>query len=74
MAERVTLAAINRAIRASGGAEALAKAAGYFHFHGGDAAAWPQSGVYVARLDQMTLAQWVAEWRRLRDEHLRSRT
>ena len=71
-APRVTLAAVDAAIRAAGGSESLAVGRGraYFYFYGGSAFAWAQSAVYVSRLSALSVDGWVAEWRRLRAEYL----
>jgi hypothetical protein len=64
--KRVTLAAVNAAVRAAGGAEELRRGNGYFYFAGGDASRWPATAVYTAHLGSTTVEQWVAEWRHLR--------
>ena len=66
-AQRVTLTAINAAIRAAGGAEELVRGHEYFYFSGGDAARWPQSGVYSKHLSAFTVDGWVRQWRSLRE-------
>lgn len=65
---RVTLAAVNAAIKAAGGAEKLVAGKDYYYFTDGDAMAWSESGVYGVRLlSEMTVEQWVGEWRAKRD-------
>jgi len=64
-APRLTLRRINAAIAAIGGREQLVRGKGYFYFVGGNAASWPRSGVYVYRLNALTLDQWLAEYREL---------
>lgn len=63
---------VNKAIRALGGAEKLVKGEGYFYFTGGEAASWPATSVYVYRLHDLSLAEWVEEYKSLRAEAARS--
>lgn len=63
----VTIKQINSAIAAQGGAEKLAKGNGYFYFYDGDAIDWRESSVYVYRLNQLSLDEWLAEWQRLKN-------
>ena len=67
---RITLKQINDALRAAGHEEELVRGRGYFYFAGGDAAIWPSSGVYVYRLSELTLEQWLAERDRLAEDIL----
>jgi hypothetical protein len=68
---RVTLNKINAAIKAAGGKEELAKGEGYYYFMDGDAAAWPfETGVYGPyRLGDISVEQWVEEWRFRHDKY-----
>lgn len=66
---RLTIAAINQAIANKGGKEILVKGNGYFYFSDGDAPDWQSSAVYVYRLNDLTLEQWIAEWENKRNEH-----
>ena len=66
---RLTIAAINRAIADKGGKEILIKGNGYFYFWEGDAPDWRSSSVYVYRLNDLTLEQWIADWEAKRNEH-----
>lgn len=61
----VTVAAVNRALKAAGHPERLRRGKGYYYFYGGNAAAWYSSGVYVSRVDAFTVEGWLAERRRL---------
>jgi hypothetical protein len=45
----------------------LAKGDGYFYFTTGEAAEWLDSTVRVPTLSSLSLADWVGEFRRLRD-------
>lgn len=58
---------VNNALRAAGHDERVRydRANGYFYFAGGMAGRWPVSGVYVPRVADLTIAQWVAERDRL---------
>jgi len=62
------VAEVNRTLKARGVAERLRRGAGYYYFTGGRAASWPQSGVYIYRAADLTLAQWLAEYDRLAGE------
>jgi hypothetical protein len=65
---RASVAAVNAAIRASDGAETLTRGRDYYYFRGGDSARWPQTAVYVSRVDALTVNEWVQEWRVLKAE------
>jgi hypothetical protein len=45
----------------------LVKGAGYFFFHGGETEDWIDRSVAVRTINSMTLKQWVAEFRRLKE-------
>ncbi|WYW02598.1 hypothetical protein Peetri_00010 [Pseudomonas phage vB_PpuM-Peetri] len=68
---RLTLAAVNAEIEKLGGKETLVKGKGYFYWIGGRADAAPQiwTSIYVAALNQMTLAQWLEDWKRNDDQY-----
>ena len=59
----VTVAAVNAAIKAAGGAEKLTRGGGYYYFRDGDAAAWARASVYVSHVDALSIAEWLTEWR-----------
>lgn len=63
---RLTFRAVNAALAAAGAAEVLVKGDGYFYFMEGDAHCWPATMVYVTRLNDLTVEQWIGEWRSLR--------
>lgn len=69
MSKRITTATVNRAIAERGGKEILINGKGYFYFWEGDAPDWQSSSVYVCRLNDLTLEQWIAEWEAKRNEH-----
>ncbi|WYW01403.1 hypothetical protein Amme1_00011 [Pseudomonas phage vB_PpuM-Amme-1] len=68
---RLTLATVNAEIAKSGGKETLVKGKAYFYWIGGRADADPQiwTSIYVAALNQMTLAQWLEDWKRNDDQY-----
>lgn len=63
--KRVTLNAVNAAIRAAGGTEELVRGEGYFYFIGGSSVWWDSVPVY--HLTALSIDEWVAEWRDRRD-------
>ncbi|WYW02360.1 hypothetical protein Lauda_00009 [Pseudomonas phage vB_PpuM-Lauda] len=68
---RLTLATVNAEIAKSGGKETLVKGKGYFYWVGGRADADPQiwTSIYVAALNQMSMAQWLEDWKRNDDQY-----
>ena len=62
----VSVATVNAAIKAAGGAERLTHGRGYYYFRDGDATAWPSTSVYVSHVDALTVAEWLNEWRTLK--------
>ena len=60
-----TVAAVNRELKALGEAPRLRRGAGYYYFDG-DACSWPSSSVYVYRADELSVAEWLAEYRSLK--------
>ena len=62
--KRVTLRQINEAL-AKVGPERLVRGEGYFYFIEGHSVCWHSASVYVSRLSDMTVEQWVHErnWR-----------
>jgi hypothetical protein len=63
----VTLKAVNDELAKRGYTARLAKAAsGYFYFQSGEAADWLDRTVNVPTVNSLTLAEWVAEFERLR--------
>lgn len=62
---RVTLNKVTEAIRALGGAEELVKGNGYFYFAGGNTGSWYSTSVYTYRLSDLTLDQWIDEYKTL---------
>ena len=66
MAARVTLKAVNDELARLGHTARLAKASGYFYFQFGEAADWLDRTVPGEIICSRTLADWIAEFRRLR--------
>lgn len=61
-----TYQSVNAALRKIGAAEKLVKGDGYCYFIDGDAHGWPAQSVYVYRMSDLTVAQWIAEYRSLK--------
>jgi hypothetical protein len=64
---RLTLKKLNDELAKRGHTARLAKAAsGYFYFESGEAVDWLDRTVNVPTVNSLTLAQWVAEFDRLK--------
>ena len=50
---------VNRELRAAGRSEVLVKGEGYCYFAEGDAPDWKTSSVYVYRVSDQTIRQWL---------------
>ena len=61
MTKRTTIAAVNETLKAAGHDEVLVKGRGYFYFADGNASAWPATSVYVYRITDFTVEQWLSE-------------
>jgi hypothetical protein len=60
---RLTVKAINAALKARGREETLERGKGYFYFWNGDAPSWYTSSVPVYKLTQIpTVEGWLAEF------------
>ena len=59
-------AAVNRAIKTMGGEEKLVAGHGYCYFMGGNAPAWPACSVYVMRISDLPVDQWVDNYNALK--------
>ncbi len=57
----VTVAKVNAALRKLGVQEKLFRGHGYYYFGEGNASAWPSTSVYVYRVYELTIDEWVAE-------------
>lgn len=59
---RATINKVNEALRKAGFQDLrIEKGNGYFYFYGRDTDKWFETGVYVFRLNQMTIEEWVKE-------------
>jgi hypothetical protein len=67
MPTRLTLKAVNEELARNGFNAMLAKGDGYFYFTSGEAAEWLDNTVRVPMLSTLSLADWMGEFRRLRD-------
>jgi hypothetical protein len=64
---RLHLAVINLELARLGYNARLAKGGGYFYFQSGEAADWVDSAVKARTINSLTLKQWIAEFRRLKE-------
>lgn len=62
----ISTKAVNKEIAKLGGSEILVKGVGYWYFTEGRAHEWPATMVYVMRLSDLTLDQWVGEYKALK--------
>lgn len=69
--KRVTLAAVNAALREAGIDAELVGGRGYFFFVGDDVARAYTTSVMTPRLGGMTVEEWVGEARRMKTESAR---
>jgi hypothetical protein len=65
MAARVAVKAINDELARLGATARLAKASAYFYFQFGEAVNWLDRTVQVAKVNDLTLEEWIGEYRRL---------
>jgi len=66
MAARLTLKSVNDELARLGHRARLEKASGYLYFYGGEATDWIDRTVQVAKISDLTLDQWIAEFARLK--------
>ena len=64
----INLNTVNITLKKLGAAETLVKGEGYFYFIDGQAAEWETSSVYVYKVNDLTLDQWIEEYRTLKAE------
>lgn len=64
---RLDLSSVNRELQRLGHQVELAKGKGYFYFRSGEAANWIDPGVRVRKLNDLTLKQWVEQFRRSKE-------
>lgn len=60
MANRV--AEVNKALKARGAAERLARGRGYYYFREGSAAGWYSQSVCVYRASDLSVERWLEEY------------
>ena len=60
------LKVVNDELARLGHTALLAKGQGYFYFRSGEAEEWLDTTVKVRKINSLTLKQWVAEFRRLK--------
>lgn len=68
MSGGLTINAVNKAIADRGGKEKLVRGIGYYYFVNVGKHGVPSSGVYVQKLNQLTLDQWLQELKEKRAE------
>lgn len=66
MPARLTLKTVNDELARLGHRALLEKGSGYFYFRTGEAADWLDRTVPVRKISDMTLKEWVAEFKRLK--------
>jgi hypothetical protein len=65
----ITLPQVNNALRKAGIKDELVKGEGYFYFMGDEASGWRDSAVHVFRLNEMTVQQWVDQYKELKNDN-----
>ena len=58
----ITLKQINKALHKRGYDSSLHRGKGYFYFEGNEADLFEEQGVYVHKLNELTLDKWIAEF------------
>ena len=66
MAVRLTLKTVNGELARRGHHARLENASGYFYFLGGEATDWIDRTVQARRISDLTLEQWMEQFRRLK--------
>jgi site-specific recombinase len=61
------LKVVNDELARLGHTALLAKGQGHFYFRSGEAEGWFDNAVKVRKINSLTLKQWIAEFRRLKD-------
>lgn len=62
---KATIAMVNEALRKRGRSETLVKGRGYAYFTGGETARWRATSVYVYRISDLSISEWLEEHRQL---------
>lgn len=63
---KVSLTAVNSALKQIGADETLVKGKGYFYFIGGESTEWNQQSVYVFSIKELSIEQWITEYQNLK--------
>lgn len=61
----LTLKKVNKALQELGAQEILVKGEGYYYFIEGNSYSWETSSVMVMTLNELSLEEWIAEWKSL---------
>lgn len=62
------LSTVNKKLKELGYSEQLVRGDSYFYFIGGDTENWQQTSVYVSALNQLSLDQWIEDFKHLKAE------
>ena len=62
----ITCASVNAALKKKGVAERLYRGKDYMYFSDGEAHTWEQTMVYVCSASDLTVAEWLEEYDRLK--------
>ena len=57
----ITVATVNKYLKAAGHDERLTRGKDYFYFRDGAAHTWPSTSVYVANLNDLSVGDWLHE-------------
>jgi hypothetical protein len=63
---KVTVASVNKELKRLGHPERLVNGNGYFYFTEGTSLDWRTVSEYVFRADELTLAEWIETYNRLK--------
>lgn len=61
----ITLKKVNKTLQELGAQEILVKGEGYYYFTEGNSYNWETSSVMVMSLNELSLQEWIAEWKSL---------
>lgn len=62
----LTLKKVNKALEELGAKEILVKGEDYYYFTEGNSYSWDTASVMVMKLNDLSLEEWIAEWKSLR--------
>lgn len=66
----LTLKKVNQELKNLGALEILVKGKDYYYFTEGNAYAWEGCSVMVMRLNDLSLQEWIAEWKEFNKDYL----